>query len=52
MFSMYTQYLPMGYLYGSRYVYSKVDSDPLIAELRTEVSVNFLLYQFFDVCAP
>uniref|UniRef100_A0A448YVA5 Terpene cyclase/mutase family member n=1 Tax=Pseudo-nitzschia multistriata TaxID=183589 RepID=A0A448YVA5_9STRA len=30
-------YLPMGYLYGSRFVYAKVDSDPLIAELRTEL---------------
>eukprot|EP00538_Stauroneis_constricta_P000240 CAMPEP_0119550102 /NCGR_PEP_ID=MMETSP1352-20130426/3698_1 /TAXON_ID=265584 /ORGANISM="Stauroneis constricta, Strain CCMP1120" /LENGTH=1022 /DNA_ID=CAMNT_0007595859 /DNA_START=59 /DNA_END=3127 /DNA_ORIENTATION=+ len=30
-------YLPMGYLYGSRFVYDKAGSDPLIAELRKEL---------------
>jgi len=30
-------YLPMGYLYGSRFIYAKVKSDPLVAELRTEL---------------
>ena len=30
-------YLPMGFLYGSRFVYGNVDTDPLIAELRTEI---------------
>jgi len=33
-------YLPMGYLYGSRFVYANAESDPLIAELRTELYVN------------
>lgn len=31
-------YLPMGYLYGNRFVYSKAESDPLIQSLRKEVS--------------
>lgn len=30
-------YVPMGYLYGVRFVYEKVDTDPLIAELRKEL---------------
>jgi squalene cyclase len=30
-------YLPMGYLYGSRFVYSHAETDPLIKELRKEV---------------
>lgn len=30
-------YLPMGYLYGSRFVYSNAETDPLVAELRTEL---------------
>lgn len=30
-------YLPMGYLYGSRFVYTNAETDPLIAELRTEL---------------
>jgi len=30
-------YLPMGYLYGSRFVYSKAETDPLIAALREEL---------------
>jgi len=30
-------YLPMGYIYGSRFIYSKAESDPLIAELRKEL---------------
>lgn len=30
-------YLPMGYLYGSRFVYSDAETDPLIGELREEV---------------
>ena len=30
-------YLPMGYLYGSRFIYSNAGTDPLIAELREEV---------------
>ena len=30
-------YLPMGYLYGSRFIYSNAETDPLIAELRNEV---------------
>ncbi len=30
-------YLPMGYLYGSRFVYSEAETDPLIEELRTEL---------------
>ena len=30
-------YLPMGYLYGSRFTYNKAKSDPLIAELQTEL---------------
>ncbi len=30
-------YLPMGYLYGSRFVYADAETDPLIADLRTEI---------------
>ncbi|KAL7545340.1 hypothetical protein ACHAWF_008693 [Thalassiosira exigua] len=30
-------YLPMGYLYGSRFVYSEAETDPLIGELREEL---------------
>jgi len=30
-------YLPMGYLYGSRFVYANAETDPIIAELRTEL---------------
>ena len=30
-------YLPMGYLYGSRFVYNNAETDPLIAELRSEL---------------
>ena len=30
-------YLPMGYLYGSRFVYSQAETDPLIEELRNEL---------------
>lgn len=30
-------YLPMGYLYGSRFIYSDAETDPLIAELRQEL---------------
>ena len=30
-------YLPMGYLYGTRYVYDRADSDRLIQQLRTEL---------------
>jgi hypothetical protein len=30
-------YLPMGYLYGHRYVYDKAETDPLIAALRQEL---------------
>ena len=30
-------YLPMGYLYGSRFVYNNVETDPLVSELRTEI---------------
>ena len=30
-------YLPMGYLYGSRFIYDKVDTDPLISSLREEI---------------
>lgn len=32
-------YLPMGYLYGSRFVYDKAETDPLIQSLRQEVSI-------------
>ena len=31
-------YLPMGYLYGSRFTYENAESDSLIKELREEVS--------------
>ena len=31
-------YLPMGYLYGSRFVYDKAETDPLVQSLRSEVS--------------
>lgn len=34
-------YLPMGYLYGSRFTYAKAETDPLIGELRREVSRLF-----------
>mmetsp|Transcript_23740 Transcript_23740/g.50823 ORF Transcript_23740/g.50823 Transcript_23740/m.50823 type:complete len:1267 (+) Transcript_23740:97-3897(+) len=30
-------YLPMGYLYGSKFIYSEADTDPLIRELREEL---------------
>ncbi|KAL7540729.1 hypothetical protein ACHAXR_011495 [Thalassiosira sp. AJA248-18] len=30
-------YLPMGYLYGSRFIYSDAETDPLIRELRKEL---------------
>jgi len=30
-------YLPMGYLYGSRFIYSNAETDPLIGELRKEL---------------
>jgi len=30
-------YLPMGYLYGSRFVYDKAESDPLVKALREEL---------------
>jgi len=30
-------YLPMGYLYGSRFVYMYAETDPLVAELRAEL---------------
>ena len=30
-------YLPMCYLYGSRYVYPQAETDPLIAALRKEI---------------
>jgi len=30
-------YLPMGYLYGSRFTYSEAETDPLIGELRKEL---------------
>jgi len=30
-------YLPMGYLYGSKFIYATAETDPLIAELRTEL---------------
>ena len=30
-------YLPMGYLYGSRFVYDKAETDPLIQSLREEL---------------
>lgn len=30
-------YLPMGYLYGSRFIYSDAETDPLIGELREEL---------------
>ena len=30
-------YLPMGYLYGSRFIYSQAETDPLIEELRNEL---------------
>eukprot|EP00429_Kryptoperidinium_foliaceum_P000631 CAMPEP_0176013960 /NCGR_PEP_ID=MMETSP0120_2-20121206/6575_1 /TAXON_ID=160619 /ORGANISM="Kryptoperidinium foliaceum, Strain CCMP 1326" /LENGTH=900 /DNA_ID=CAMNT_0017346883 /DNA_START=17 /DNA_END=2715 /DNA_ORIENTATION=+ len=30
-------YLPMGYLYGNRFVYPQAESDPLIQELRQEL---------------
>lgn len=30
-------YLPMGYLYGHRFVYTKAESDPLILALRKEI---------------
>jgi len=30
-------YLPMGYLYGSKFVYENSETDPIIAELRTEI---------------
>ena len=33
-------YLPMGYLYGSRFVYDKAETDPVIQSLREEVSVT------------
>jgi hypothetical protein len=32
-------YLPMGYLYGSRFTYADAESDNLIKELREEVSI-------------
>ena len=35
-------YLPMGYLYGSRFTYANAESDPLIKELREEVCMNSL----------
>ena len=34
-------YLPMGYLYGSRFVYDKAETDPTIQSLRKEVSENY-----------
>ena len=33
-------YLPMGYLYGTRFVYPKVDTDILIQQLRSELYVE------------
>jgi squalene/oxidosqualene cyclase-like protein len=33
-------YLPMGYLYGSRFVYDKAETDPVIASLRKELYVQ------------
>jgi len=30
-------YLPMGYLYGSRFIYSDAETDPLIGDLRREL---------------
>lgn len=33
-------YVPMAYLYGVRYVYAKVDTDPVIAQLRRELYVE------------
>ena len=32
-------YLPMGYLYGSRYVYGQADTDPVVQALRKELYV-------------
>lgn len=32
-------YLPMGYLYGSGFTYADAETDPLIQELREEVSL-------------
>ena len=36
-------YLPMGYLYGSRFIYSDAEKDPLIADLRKEVSLSIVV---------
>ena len=41
-------YLPMGYLYGTRYVYDKAESDPLILELRKEIYCES--YDTIDWC--
>ena len=38
-------YLPMGYLYGSRFVYDKAETDPTIQSLRKEVSGNYTKIQ-------
>ncbi|KAG7348086.1 S-2,3-epoxysqualene cyclase [Nitzschia inconspicua] len=37
-------YLPMGYLYGNRYVYSKAEEDPLVADLRRELYPQYKDY--------
>ena len=44
-------YLPMGYLYGSRFTYSDAETDPLIGELRKEVC--YLLFHGLNFsCIP
>jgi squalene/oxidosqualene cyclase-like protein len=37
-------YLPMGYLYGHRYVYTKAEEDPLITSLRKELYPQYKDY--------
>ena len=41
-------YLPMGYLYGHRFVYPKAETDPLIASLRQELYTQEQPYETID----
>jgi hypothetical protein len=41
-------YLPMGYLYGSRFIYSRAETDPLIKELRKEVWQCLFMLKYHD----
>lgn len=40
-------YLPMGYLYGSRFTYANAETDPLIKELREEVWMPVLIVYLY-----